>query len=230
MTQRTFVQSAKEFLNKFLQSFDLHHKQDIIVFSHLRWDFIFQRPQYIVSKLAKRNRILYVEEPIPFHPLDRGTTSLFHPQKNITVLQPKIVAEHINQDLPLLIAKQIREQRMKNPVLWFYSPAFRDIISMLNHSLVVYDYLGGKAIYDATRADYLLTTADIVFSSERRFFEKKKIVLKNLYYLPNSVVFSEDVGVRLQRILQKVIAAKNQPTLYTKPFYHPSISQIILSK
>lgn len=209
---------------------DFRHQQDIIVFSHLRWDFLFQRPHHIVTKLAKRNRILYIEEPIPFHPLDRGTTSLFYPQKNITVLQPKITPEHIQQDLPLLIAKQIREQRMQNPILWFYSPMFREIVPLLNHSLVIYDYMGREAIHDTDKIEYLFSASDIVFSNEKQFFENKKKTFSNLYYLPNSVVFSEDVSSRLQRIIQKTLATKHQPTLYTQPFYHPVLPQLTTVK
>lgn len=230
MTQDKFLQSSKEIIHKLLTFLDFRHQQDIIVFSHLRWDFVFQRPQYIVSKLAKQNRILFVEEPIPFLPFDRGTSSLFRPQKNITVLQPKIAVEHIKQDLPLLIAKQIREQHIQNPILWFFSPVFRDLVAMLNHSLVVYDYREQDSIDYPISAEYLLTAADIVFSNEREYFEKKKNISANLYYLSNASVFSEKIEVRLQRIMQAVIAAKHQPTLYTKPFYQPLVPQLTFGK
>ena len=35
----------------------------IVVFSHLRWDFVFQRPQHLLSRLAQHYPILFVEEP-----------------------------------------------------------------------------------------------------------------------------------------------------------------------
>ena len=36
----------------------------ILVLSHLRYDFVFQRPQQVVSRLARNHRILFVEEPV----------------------------------------------------------------------------------------------------------------------------------------------------------------------
>ena len=36
----------------------------IIAFSHLRWDFVYQRPQHLLSRLAQRHRILFIEEPV----------------------------------------------------------------------------------------------------------------------------------------------------------------------
>ncbi|MGI8786471.1 MAG: hypothetical protein ACR2HG_01750 [Pyrinomonadaceae bacterium] len=37
---------------------------DIICFSHLRWDFVYQRPQHLLSRFAKTNRVFFIEEPI----------------------------------------------------------------------------------------------------------------------------------------------------------------------
>ncbi|MBA2405325.1 MAG: hypothetical protein H0V66_11185, partial [Bdellovibrionales bacterium] len=37
---------------------------DLLVFSHLRWDFVYQRPQHLLSRHAKHRRVYYVEEPL----------------------------------------------------------------------------------------------------------------------------------------------------------------------
>ena len=37
----------------------------IIAFSHLRWDFVYQRPQHLLSRLAARHRVIFMEEPVP---------------------------------------------------------------------------------------------------------------------------------------------------------------------
>src|SRR5690242_9557490 len=36
---------------------------DLVVASHLRWDFVWQRPQQILSRLSHKHRVLFVEEP-----------------------------------------------------------------------------------------------------------------------------------------------------------------------
>lgn len=39
--------------------------QTLFVFSHLSWDFVFQRPQQLMSRLARHYRIFFIEEPPP---------------------------------------------------------------------------------------------------------------------------------------------------------------------
>ncbi len=38
----------------------------IIAMSHLRWNFVYQRPQHLLSRLAKHYDIIFFEEPV-FH-------------------------------------------------------------------------------------------------------------------------------------------------------------------
>ena len=37
----------------------------LIVFSHLRWNFVYQRPQHLLSRLAERFHVVFIEEPMP---------------------------------------------------------------------------------------------------------------------------------------------------------------------
>ena len=37
---------------------------DLVCFSHLRWDFVYQRPQHLLSRCARNRRVFFVEEPI----------------------------------------------------------------------------------------------------------------------------------------------------------------------
>ena len=38
--------------------------KSLIVFSHLRWDFVWQRPQHLLSRAAKHYSVLIIEEPV----------------------------------------------------------------------------------------------------------------------------------------------------------------------
>ena len=44
---------------------------DLLCFSHLRWNFVFQRPQHLMSRCAKERRVFFVEEPIVDAPTPR---------------------------------------------------------------------------------------------------------------------------------------------------------------
>jgi UDP-galactopyranose mutase len=37
---------------------------DLVCFSHLRWDFVYQRPQHLLSRAALERRVFFIEEPI----------------------------------------------------------------------------------------------------------------------------------------------------------------------
>jgi glycosyltransferase involved in cell wall biosynthesis len=37
---------------------------ELVVFSHLRWTFVWQRPQHLLSRLAQRRPVWFVEEPV----------------------------------------------------------------------------------------------------------------------------------------------------------------------
>src|SRR5438132_1026641 len=37
---------------------------DIVCLSHLRWDFVYQRPQHLLTRFAREHRVFFVEEPI----------------------------------------------------------------------------------------------------------------------------------------------------------------------
>ena len=39
-------------------------KSDLVCFSHLRWDFVYQRPQHLLTRCAKDRRVFFIEEPI----------------------------------------------------------------------------------------------------------------------------------------------------------------------
>ncbi len=40
---------------------------DLVCFAHLHWDFVWQRPQHLLSRFAQHGRVLYVEEPFVDH-------------------------------------------------------------------------------------------------------------------------------------------------------------------
>src|SRR5947209_5440392 len=63
----------------------------LVVFSHLRWDYVYQRPQHLLSRMAARRPVLYVEEPA------RGQGEPFwqfsSPAPGVTVARPHTPAE-----------------------------------------------------------------------------------------------------------------------------------------
>jgi len=58
----------------------------LIVFSHLRWHFVHQRPQHLLSRLAPHHPVIYVEEPVETHGLPH--LEVIEVMPHVTVLRP----------------------------------------------------------------------------------------------------------------------------------------------
>src|SRR5512133_1089935 len=37
---------------------------DVLCLSHLRWNFVFQRPQHLMTRCAREGRVFFLEEPV----------------------------------------------------------------------------------------------------------------------------------------------------------------------
>ena len=60
----------------------------LLVFSHLRWDFVYQRPQHLLSRLARDFRVIYVEEPE--HAGNEPRLEVNETREGVTVCRPRI--------------------------------------------------------------------------------------------------------------------------------------------
>jgi UDP-galactopyranose mutase len=167
----------------------------IIVFSHLRWDFVYQRPQQLLSRLAQHYRILFVEEPV----YDPGVPFMEQssPAPNVTVCRPHTpihaVGFHDSQ-IPLLqplLAQLV--SRAEEPLVWFYTPMALPLLQELRPRLVVYDCMDELAAFKNSpkqllqRETALLNLADLVFAGGPSLYEAKRERHPNAHCFPSSV-------------------------------------------
>ncbi len=167
----------------------------LIVFCHLRWDFVFQRPQHLMTRLAEHYQILFVEEPV-------YTEGQAHLKKtavapNITVCQPHtaIHAPGFHDDqiptLHALLAGLVPDG--ERPVVWFYTPMALPLLQGLHPSLVVYDCMDELAAFKNApkqllqRESALLNIADLVFTGGPSLYESKRGSHANAHCFPSSV-------------------------------------------
>lgn len=59
---------------------------DLICFSHLRWNFVFQRPQHLMTRYP--GRVFFMEEPV-MHP-DEDNHELSKQSSNVWVITPHL--------------------------------------------------------------------------------------------------------------------------------------------
>jgi protoporphyrinogen oxidase/glycosyltransferase involved in cell wall biosynthesis len=167
----------------------------IVVFSHLRWNFVFQRPQHLLSRLAQYYPILFVEEP----EYDDGGPFLeqSHPAPNVTVCRAhtpvQMVGFHDDQ-IPLLqplLAQLVAPG--ERPIAWFYTPMALPLLQGLHPELVVYDCMDELASFKnppkqlLQRESALLNLADLVFAGGPSLYEAKRTRHPNAHCFPSSV-------------------------------------------
>jgi glycosyltransferase involved in cell wall biosynthesis len=161
---------------------------DLVVFSHLRWNFVYQRPQHILSRLANFYNILFVEEP--FHPnTENENTSYIHEVfPNLSVFNSH--AEDIDSTLKLLKEK-LGSQTIETA--WFYSPSFVNALNIFSFEKVVFDCMDELTLFKNAPQSLieqereLLSKSDIVFTGGKSLYSSKKEHHHNVHCFPSSV-------------------------------------------
>lgn len=161
---------------------------DVIVFCHLRWQFVYQRPQHIISRLASDMKILFIEEPIHHNEDNNASGNLLVITEQLHVLQPHV------KDIESII--DIIPDYVKNksiPIGWFYSASFSPLLEQINFETIIYDCMDelslfkGAPVHLINQEKYLMAHADIVFTGGKSLYESKKQLHNNVYCFPSSV-------------------------------------------
>jgi UDP-galactopyranose mutase len=175
-----------------LVSEDRH--MNIVCLSHLRWHFVFQRPQHLLSRAARTGRVLYVEEPV-FSDGDARIEVSHDSGVMVAVphLPPGLGAEQQTALQRRLLADAIRQHLPGEYVVWFYTPMALPVAKDLAPVAVVYDcmdelaaFAGAPARLRSCEAE-LFRHAGVVFTGGQTLFEAKRAHHPNVHLFPSSV-------------------------------------------
>ncbi len=172
----------------------------ILTFSHLRWEFVYQRPQHLLSRFASQHnyRVLFIEEPVR----DRSDVLFWErstPEPNVLVARPHTPYEgrgFCDEQMPALrslIGELVSEENTRDCCLWFYTPMALPLARELSPRVVVYDAMDElSAFLDAPpellhREEELFQVADVVFTGGRSLYRAKKDRHPNIHCFPSSV-------------------------------------------
>ncbi len=171
---------------------------DLIVFSHLRWDFVWQRPQHLVSRLGKEPRTWFVEEPRPNRDVDAPTLRS-EECGVVTRVWVDVPSDAIHLDFGAPGTESygrglLRLIKPHQPWVWLYTPLALDLAQEMKPSLLIYDVMDDLAAFkyasDALvlRQHQAIASADVVFAGGRSLFEKvKKHRNERAYLFPSGV-------------------------------------------
>ncbi len=169
---------------------------DLVCFSHLRWDFVYQRPQHLLSRFAKQRRVFFIEEPI----FVDGTTKLEVNRREdyLFIVVPQISHsdkenENTGEIQRKLIDRFFLEKNINNFVAWFYTPMAMAFAAHLQPMATVYDCMDELSGFKFAPPELveneakLFQRADLVFTGGQSLYEAKKSQHKSVHAFPSSI-------------------------------------------
>lgn len=170
---------------------------DLIVFSHLRWDFVYQRPQHLLSRLARDRRVFFVEEPE--HRPGPASIVTSSPCAGVTVIRartPVVATGFADAQLRViepLVRRCLADHGVREAVAWFYTPMALPLLDTVPARAVVYDCMDELSAFDFAppqllhREAALLQRADVVLTGGPSLYEAKKSRHANVHCFPSAV-------------------------------------------
>jgi glycosyltransferase involved in cell wall biosynthesis len=168
---------------------------NLICFSHLRWNFVFQRPQHLLSRMAKQFIVFYVEEPFYGSPVDRTSVTLS--EEKVWVVVPYLKGDPGAPDTAARQAALLdiffAQFGIRNYIFWYYTPMALPYTRHFQPKLVVYDSMDELSAFKFAPAelvsleDELFSKADIVFTGGHSLYEAKKHRHQNIHPFPSSI-------------------------------------------
>jgi UDP-galactopyranose mutase len=168
--------------------------RDILCFSHLRWNFVYQRPQHLMSRFAQERRVFFFEEPIVGDELALRSA---HTADGVIVLTP-VMPSALDEHERIAAQRRMVDEtclayQIDRPVLWYYGPMSGAYTDHLAAAAVVYDCMDEHTAFAGAPLDMhqseqrLLQRADIVFTGGLSLYEAKRQRHPQVHLFPSSV-------------------------------------------
>ena len=187
-------------------------KPVLVCLSHLRWDFVWQRPQHLMSRFARDRRVFFVEEPVwddaeprmevserslPLSRQGRGGRGEGGRDRSVSVAVPHLPrglspeqAEAVQGEL---LREMLERHEVAEYVLWYYTPMAVPCTEGLEPLGVVYDCMDELSLFRGAprelldRESKLLAAADLVFTGGQSLYEAKRERHPRVHPFPSSI-------------------------------------------
>ncbi|MEN3330634.1 MAG: UDP-galactopyranose mutase [Acidobacteriota bacterium] len=169
---------------------------DLVCFSHLRWDFVYQRPQHLLSRCAKERRVFFVEEPVYGNCSMRLEVREADPGVHVVVphlpegLRSEIA---INAVMKEMTRQFFTEQGINEYVFWYYTPMALRFTDQFNPVASVYDCMDELSAFKGAHSKLpalekqLFSQVDLVFTGGQSLYEVKRNQHPNVHAFPSSI-------------------------------------------
>jgi UDP-galactopyranose mutase len=170
----------------------------MICFSHLRWNFVFQRPQHLMSRFAREMDVIYWEEPVD---IPARETAFLQVREADDAANVRIVVPHLPEGMPEAAReaalKRLLDAKLaaiRGPVIaWYYTPMMLPFSRHIEADAVVFDAMDELSKFKFAPEHLLdleqelIERADIVFTGGSSLYEAKKDRHANVHCFPSSV-------------------------------------------
>ncbi len=177
---------------------------NLLCFSHLRWDFVWQRPHHLMTRASETRRVWFVEEPLV---ADRQAwLDVRQATPTLSVVVPHLPDGFTRQrrlTLQTDLLQRLMASMTQPPVHWYYTPMAREFTSSLRASAIVYDCmdelsdLAGAPASMRLWESQLMAAADVVFTSGTSLYEAKRSRHSQVFAFPNAVDVDHFKAARL---------------------------------
>lgn len=169
---------------------------DLICLSHLRWDFVYQRPQHLLSRCVQQRRVWFVEEPVP------SPTQSIYLQIDRRECGVYVVVPHLPSGLSpaeimalqrYLLDELLHTCVVTDYILWYYTPMAMAFTQHLQPIATVYDCMDELSAFQGAspalreHESQLFLQADLVFTGGQSLYEAKCHQHPQVYAFPSSI-------------------------------------------
>jgi len=169
---------------------------DLVCFSHLRWDFVFQRPQHLLTRCARERRVFFVEEPI----FGNGSMrlSMREADGGVRVIVPHLpdglrseIA--INAVMREMLRQMFIDHGINDYVFWYYTPMALKFTDHFKPVATVYDCMDELSAFKGAHSQLpmlekqLFRKSDLVFTGGQSLYEAKRGQHPSVHAFPSSI-------------------------------------------
>ena len=168
----------------------------LFCFSHLRWNFVYQRPQHLMSRLQRHAQVYFFEEPV-WGQESGASLSPSRDESGVEVLTPvlppgcdAVTAAALQRSL---LEKFVEDHQIERPIAWYYTPMALTFTDGLQPELSIYDCMDELSAFQGAPAEMveqerrLFSQVDVVFAGGRSLYEVKRQQHRNVHLFPSSI-------------------------------------------
>ena len=177
----------------------------LLCFSHLRWNFVFQRPQHLLTRFARQLDVIFFEEPV-FGSRSEPHLDMHFDDSGVRIVTPLLPSgatplSNIKAQR-MLLDWLLQAEGVSNFTAWYYTPMALGFSRHLHPSLTVYDCMDELSAFQEAPAELveleqeLFSRADVVFAGGQSLYEAKRRQHSNVHGFPSSIDYAHFSAAR----------------------------------